>query len=146
MGIPGNTFLFIAGFASLVIAILHIAFVVVGPAAYRYFGAGETMARMAEEGSLFPHFLTLLVAGVFAVFALYGFSGSSLLSPLPFLRPALFLIGAIYTLRGLVVFYALYEIRTDSGPEGVKHLLFSLVALALGILYLAGWMAAQQEG
>ncbi len=145
MGLLDNKILFIAGIASLGIAVLHIVFIIIGPAAYRYFGAGENMARMAEEGSLYPPFMTFIVAGVFAVFALYAFSGVNLLIPLPLLRPALFLIGSIYSARGLAAIYFLYILLTNPRPDTVKDLVFSLVSLTVGVLYLLGWVASRQQ-
>lgn len=74
----------------------------VGAPGYRYFGAGEVIARLAEQGSPVPALVTLGVGAVFAVFAVRAFSGAGLVGRLPLLRSGLLVIGAIYTLRGLV--------------------------------------------
>ncbi|MBU2512517.1 hypothetical protein KJ966_14370 [bacterium] len=138
--IPKNTgFLILGGLISLSIAFLHIILIFFGAPAYRYFGAGETMAIMAESGSPVPALLTLMIAGVFMIFALYAFSGAKILKPLPLLRPILFTIGLIFSLRGLLLFYSLYLLWISPLPtEAIKHILFSLVSLGTGILYLSG--------
>ena len=51
----------IAGVLSLLVAILHIAIVFAGAEWYRFFGAGEQMAKMAEQGSLIPAIVTLAI-------------------------------------------------------------------------------------
>ncbi len=134
-----NRFLFTAGMASLIIAILHAVMIYVGPEAYRFFEAGEDMVRMANEGSWIPPAVTTGLIGIFTIFALYAFSGGRILKPLPFLRPILFLIGLIFTLRGLAVFYFLYMLIASTEPEMLKNLVFSLVSLLVGLLYLTGW-------
>ncbi len=127
-----------AGLASMVIAILHFVIIFYGAPGYRYFGAGEKMASMAENGSFFPGFVTLGITIVFTVFGLYAFSGAEVLSPLPFLRTALFGIGTIYTLRGLFVLYEILVMLVFRSRIKIKNIVFSLVSLSLGILYLVG--------
>lgn len=41
--------LIFAGSFSLLVAALHIGVVIGGPSGYRFFGAGESMALMAEK-------------------------------------------------------------------------------------------------
>ncbi|HWN41645.1 MAG TPA: hypothetical protein VNW71_05455, partial [Thermoanaerobaculia bacterium] len=57
----------VAGWLSVAIAALHVEIVFFGAPAYRYFGAGEDMARQAEAGSFVPAAMTLAIAAVFAV-------------------------------------------------------------------------------
>lgn len=128
--------LFLAGCGSAAVALLHIAVIVIGPAAYRYFGAPD-LAPLAERGSPAPALVTSALVVVFAVWALYAFSGAGLVRPLPLLRPALLGIGSIYTLRGLLFIPEVVYIVMG------KHLaprmaVFSAVSLAIGILYLVG--------
>lgn len=127
-----------AGWLSAAVAVLHVVIVFVGPAAYRYFGAGEDMARQAEAGSFVPAALTLFLVALFAVFALYAFSGAGGLRRLPLLRTGLITIGLIYTLRGLALIPELIQYLRP--PEDVlpRELVFSLVSLVTGLLYLLG--------
>jgi hypothetical protein len=131
-----------AGWLSAAVAALHVVIAFAGPVAYRYFGAGEDMARQAEAGSFVPAALTLFLAAVFAVFALYAFSGAGAVRRLPLLRTGLVTIGLIFTLRGLALIPEL--IQYFRRPEDVlpRVLVFSLVSLVIGLLYLAGTFRA----
>jgi len=128
----------LAGWLSLAVAALHVGIVFFGAPAYRYFGAGEDMARQSEAGSWMPAALTLFLAAVFAVFALYAFSGAGRLRRLPLLRTGLVLIGSIYTLRGLGLLLELVQFVGGSTAVLPRQLVFSAVSLTIGLLYLAG--------
>ncbi len=137
MPITTKTLLVLAGIVSLALTFLHLEIVYLGAPAYRYFGAGEDMAALAEAGSLTPPLITIAVALLLAGFAAYAFSGAGMIQPLPYLRLGLWVIGGIFTLRGLAIFIqaALWVL---GDPEPARELLFSLVSLALGLLYIAG--------
>ncbi|MCU0292375.1 MAG: hypothetical protein MUF10_10385 [Thermoanaerobaculaceae bacterium] len=136
MKTAGRLLLALGGIGSVLIALLHLAIIVIGPGGYRYFGAAE-LAPMAERGSPVPALLTLCIAVVFAVWGAYGLSGAGVLPRLPLLRPALLAIGTIYGLRGLVAIPEL--IQTARGqPLIPRFLVFSLTALVLGLLHLGG--------
>ena len=79
----------LAGVSSAGVALLHVLILFVGGPAYRYFGAGERMARLAERGYPTPALITAGLTALFIVWAAYAFSGAGLLRPLPLLRPAL---------------------------------------------------------
>jgi len=139
----GATMLKLAGILSGLVALLHLAVIFVGASAYRYFGAGEEMAQLAQRGSPLPALITGAIVAVFAVWALYGFSGAGWIRRLPLLRIGLLTIGVVYTLRGLAL-----------GPELVWHFsggaalvparlpVFSAVSLLTGVLYLWGTLRA----
>lgn len=121
----------LSGFASL----LHLAVIVGGPAWYRFFGAGERMARMAERGELQPTLVTLGIAGVLAAWAAYAFSGAGLIARLPLLNVALVLITAICLLRGLALLPALAFQWVKPTPFIVWS---SLIVLGYGLVHLVG--------
>ena len=129
----------VAGVLSAGVALLHMLIIAVGGPAYRYFGAGERMARMAEQGSATPGLITFGLTLLFAVWAAYAFSGAGLLRRLPLLRTGLITIGLVYTLRGvllgpqLVWFFSGH--RADVPP---RQLAFSAAALVTGLAYLVG--------
>lgn len=75
---PGRRWLIAAGALSTLAAVLHLCVIVGGPSWYRFFGAGEGMARAAERGSATPALITLVIALVLTIWALYAFSGSGL--------------------------------------------------------------------
>ena len=72
----GSRWLVLGGSLSALAAILHIAVIAGGPAWYRFFGAGEGMATAAERGSPTPALVTLAIAAILMVWALYAFSGA----------------------------------------------------------------------
>ena len=132
----GKKWLVLGGTLSALAAILHLAVIAGGPSWYRFFGAGEAMAHAAEQGSSTPALMTLAIAAVLMVWALYAFSGAGLIRRrLPLLRTALILISAMYLLRALAVL-PLLMFR----PELVDTfaIVSSLVVLAYGLAYAIG--------
>lgn len=98
-----NLLLILAALIDVVIALLHVYVIVKGPVAYRQFGAGETIAAMAERGSWFPALLTSGITFVFAVFAAYYLAAAGLIPALPHLLLALVAIALIYIARGVAI-------------------------------------------
>jgi len=133
---PRNPWLVIGGCLSLVAAALHIACIFGGPDWYRFFGAGEEIARAAERGLWTPHLITMGIATVLTVWALYAFAGAGLIRRLPLMRTALVLISAIYLLRGAMVFMPATFNRPDLSPAFM--LWSSLIVLVYGLCYTAG--------
>ena len=134
-----NPALVIGGLLSLAASLLHIGVILGGPDWYRFFGAGEAMATMAEQGSMTPALLTLGIAAVLAIWAAYAFSGAGLLPRLPLLRTGLVTISAIYLLRGLVLIPALVINGSDIMPFVLWS---SLIVLVYGLAYAIGtWIA-----
>jgi hypothetical protein len=130
--------LLLAGWLSVAVAALHVVIIFLGAPAYRYFGAGEEMARQAEAGSFVPAAMTLCIAVVFAAFSLYAFAGAGRLRRPPLLRTGLAVIAAIYTLRGLGLLPELAGYVQGSAAVMPRELVFSAVSLTIGILYLLG--------
>jgi hypothetical protein len=50
---PGSGLLIASGWMSVAASLLHIGCIIGGPDWYRFFGAGEQMAKMAERGLCF---------------------------------------------------------------------------------------------
>ncbi len=138
MMLAGDRWLKLGGVLSFAVALLHIVIIFVGAPAYRYFGAGEEMARAAESGSSVPAVMTLVLVVIFAVWGVYAFSGARMLRRLPLLRTALLMIGAIYTLRGLAVLGQVVQIITSAKQVEPREVMFSLVSLGIGLAYLLG--------
>jgi len=128
----------IGGVCSTIVGLLHIVIVYYGAPAYRFFGAGEEMAVMSEKGSMLPAVVTLIIALVFILWGLYAFSGVGLIRRLPKLRLGLVIIGSIYTLRGVLIFFQIFEITVLNESLVINDLVFSIVSLFIGIVYLAG--------
>ena len=131
-----------AGLLSAAIALLHVVIIFVGAPAYRYFGAGEQMARQAEAGSSFPGLLTATVTIFFAVFELYGLAGAAISPRPPLLRTGLIVIGVIYALRGLLLAPQVAAYVSNAPHLAPKDLVFSAASLLIGLLFLFGtWQA-----
>lgn len=134
-----NIWLIAGGLLSAAAALLHISVIVGGPDWYRFFGAGEAMARAAERGSLVPALATIGIASVLLAWALYAFSGAGRIRRLPLLRTGLVTISAVYLLRGLVLLPML-----ALTPELVDSFAVwsSLIVLVYGFCYAVGtWVA-----
>jgi hypothetical protein len=134
----GRRFLLLAALLTSAITVLHIVIVFVGAPGYRYFGAGEQIARLAEQGSPVPALLTLCIAAIFAVFSLYAFSGSGVLRRLPLVRLVLLMIGTIFALRGIAVIPQLIQMAHQGRPLLHRAVVFSAVSLCIGVIYLLG--------
>lgn len=130
-----DRWLIAGGLLSAAAALLHIAVIVGGPDWYRFFGAGEGVARAAERGSWGPALTTLGITTVLAVWSAYAFSGAGLIPRLPLLRTGLVTISVIYLARGLILF-PLLALK----PETVDAfaLWSSLIVLAYGVAYAVG--------
>lgn len=134
-----NPTLVLGGLLSVAASLLHIACIIGGPDWYRFFGAGEGMAAMAERGLAAPTLITLGIAAVLAIWAAYAFSGAGLLPRLPLLRTGLVVISAVYLLRGLALIPAL---AVNGGAVQPFVLWSSLIVLVYGLAYAVGtWRA-----
>src|SRR5664279_6075634 len=102
-----NRPLLLAGTLSGGAALLHVAIIFGGAQWYRFFGAGEEMAAMAESGSWYPAIITLCIVLVLFVWALYAFSGAGVIRRLPMLKAGLVVISVAYLVRGVILIYAL---------------------------------------
>ena len=56
-----NKFLVVAAICSGVAALLHLGCIIFGGEWYRFFGAGEQMAQLAEAGHIYPTIVTLVI-------------------------------------------------------------------------------------
>lgn len=123
------------GGMSLLAAFLHIAIIIGGPAWYRFFGAGEELARLAEQGSALPGIVTAVIALILMIWSLFAFAGAGLVRHPPFLKPVLIVITSIYLLRGLGVLpLALFL------PHEIDAFLVvsSMISLLIGMLHFSG--------
>ncbi len=138
----GHYMLALAALLSFIAALLHIAIVFKGAAWYRFFGAGEQMARASEKGRWYPGIVTTGIAAVLMFWAAYALSAGGFITALPLLKPALVVITSVYLLRGVAVFPALVFAR-----EQVTSFVWwsSLVCLFYGLVHLAGLLLVWSE-
>lgn len=129
---------FVTGAASL----LHVGIIFGGPDWYRFFGAGERMARLSARGSVYPAVITAGIALVLGVWALYGLSGAGVVRRLPLLRLALVLIACVYFARGTLGIPAVLFVGGPYTNELRGRMTFmvvsSLVCILLGLCYAFG--------
>lgn len=130
-----NVFLIIAGGLSAVVAILHIVCIYFGAPWYRFFGAGEQMALLAERGSIQPTLITSGIVLVLSIWSIYAFSAAGVIVRLPLLRLALILITFIYLLRGVAGFFL---VSSPMGRSPEFWMWSSLICLSFGIIHFIG--------
>jgi hypothetical protein len=135
----GTPWLVCAAALSAAAAFLHMAVIAGGPEWYRFFGAGEQMARMAARGHWYPSLVTTGISAVLAVWATFALSGAGLIARLPLLRTALVAITLVYLLRGLLIVPVVVIVPY---PEGAFDYWSSLIVLVYGLVHAIGlWRA-----
>ncbi|WP_228780039.1 hypothetical protein [Aquiflexum lacus] len=137
-----NRQLYWAGVLTALISLTHIAIVIGGPDWYRFFGAGEGMAQLAEAGLASPIITTLGIALILGIWSLYAFSGAGLIRKLPLLKPVLVIITSIFLLRGLLGIPLVMLIDDPYFNELRDKMVFmvvsSLICFGFGMLYAKG--------
>lgn len=139
---PLNYWLISGGMLSAIAALAHIAIIIGGPDWYRFFGAGEGMARAAAQGRMMPTLITLGIATMLAIWAAYAFSGAGLIVRLPLLRTALVIISSIYLVRALAVVPFLL---TPTEQSSAFWIWSSAIVLIYGLAYAIGTWRAWPE-
>ena len=123
-------------------SLLHLGIIFGGPDWYRFFGAGERMARLAARGSAYPSGVTAVIASILGLWALYGLSGAGVIRRLPLLRLALVLIAGVYFARGILGIPLVMFVDDPYADELKGRMTFmivsSLVCILLGFCYASG--------
>lgn len=120
---------------SAIAALLHLAIIAGGPAWYRFFGAGERMARAAARRRPYPALVTLGIAAVLAVWSAYALAGAGVIGALPFLKVALVGITAVYLVRGV----AYGPLVLARGGRLTPFVVWSsAICFAYGVVHLVG--------
>ena len=138
----GRRLLLAGGLLTGVASLLHVAIILGGPEWYRFFGAGERMARLAARGSPYPAVVTAGIASALAVWMLYALSGAGVIRRLPFLGPVLVLIAAAYLGRGILGVPAVLLADDPYTNELKGRMTFmivtSAICIGLGLCYAVG--------
>jgi putative oxidoreductase len=133
-----NAYLIAGGVMSALISLLHVV-LAMKPDLYRYIGLeGASMTQMAEQGSGIIIVVTIVLALIFGIWALYAFSGAGLIRRLPLLRTGLVVIFTIYILRALVLPTEINMVKIQGYP--FRFVVFSAISLVAGLLYLIGFL------
>ena len=130
-----NIPLAVGALLSFVAAVLHLGIIVGGPAWYRFFGAGERYARAAAEGRWYPAIVTLGIAAMLFTWSAYALAGAGVVAGLPFPKPALVAITAVYLVRG-VAFAPL--VRARGGRITPFVVWSSVICFGYGVVHLVG--------
>jgi putative oxidoreductase len=138
----GDRLLVSGGSLTGVAALLHLAIIFGGPDWYRFFGAGERMARLAARGSIYPTIVTACIAAILGVWTLYALSGAGVIRRLPFLRLALTLIAAVYLARSILGVPAVMFMNGPYANQLKAKMPFmvvsSAICMVLGLCYAVG--------
>jgi hypothetical protein len=141
---PGRVLLLVAAGCSAAAALLHLAILLAGPPWYRWFGAPSLATQIESGSTLGPTLLTLAVAAVLVVWAMYGLSGAGVIRRLPLLTVGLYVIAAIYVLRGVQV---VVEVPAAlQGQLPARFPIFSAFSAVAGTAYLAGTLLSRRSG
>lgn len=130
-----NVNLIIAATLSAIAAVLHLACIAFGASWYRFFGAGEEIASLAEQGSAIPTIITSFIALVLFVWSAYALAAAGVIRKLPLMRTALILITSIYLMRGIG---GLFFIANPGGNTPEFMLWSSSICIVFGLFYLVG--------
>lgn len=135
MPISGSQALIIGGALSTAAAVAHLVCILLGPAAYRFMGAGEKMARAVEAKRLLPTLVTLVIAAVLFAWAAYAFSGAGVIGHLPFAKVVLPAICVVYLGRALA-----FPLLKPQFPENSQTfwLVSSGICLVIGLVHVYG--------
>ena len=137
-----NIFLIVAGTLSAVAALLHLGCIYFGASWYRFFGAGEEMAVMSEEGSIYPTVITCIIAIILAIWSTYAFSGAKVVRKLPLTKVVLSLVALVFLARGLlgipVVIYSDSSYLSELTESMMFMVVSSLICLIIGSCYGLG--------
>lgn len=130
-------------------SLLHLGIIFGGPEWYRFFGAGERMARLSARGSSYPIIITAGIALILGLWALYGLSGAGVIRRLPLLRVALVLIAGVYLARGALGVPLVLFVDDPYADELKGRMTFmvvsSLVCIFLGLCYAFGAARVRQR-
>lgn len=137
-----NKFLLCGALSSGLASLAHLGCIVFGGDWYRFFGAGEQMAQMSEQGHWYPSAVTSVIVLILAIWSLYGLSGAKLIQRLPLLRLALCVISFIYLLRGLSFVFLMPMFPENSLTF---WLVSSGICLTIGLFYSVGTYQAWPE-
>ena len=130
-----NPYLMTGALLSGLAAIAHLVCIAWGANGYRFFGAGEQMAVMAEQGQSYPAVVTLVISCVLVIWSLYALAGAGVIRRLPLMRVCLSAIAMVYLARALGVFWLMPLLPENSSTF---WLISSSICGVIGFCYALG--------
>ncbi len=145
LSVATRRWLFASAAMSAMVALLHLGIVFAGPAAYAFFGAQE-LADMKAAGSRIPDAITVSIVLLFATWGYYGLAAADALRRRPpFVAAGFWVIGSVYTVRGLGVVPEALGLATGVGEVPLRYAVFSGTALVIGLCHLRGGLLRHRE-
>jgi len=149
-----KTPLVIAGIFCAIGALLHLATIIGGPDFYRFMGAGEGMAQMAEDGLAYPAIVTSIIALILFTWSAYAFSGAGVIKRLPLLKIGLVLISSFLMIRaifGIILMFIniehIYLNELQARPTFM--IVTSLICLMFSLFFITGtykqWLSISEN-
>lgn len=139
----------VAGICTALASVTHLMIIVGGGNWYRFFGAGEQMATMQEQGSSYPAMVTFIIACILALWSLYAFSGAKIIAKLPFTKSILTIVSLIFLARGLLAIPVVILADSPYMAELASNMDFmiisSLICLIIGSCYALGTYQLMRE-
>jgi hypothetical protein len=123
-----------AGIIATAAAIWHLLCIIGGPSWFIFARAPQAIITSAEQGTLIAPIGSVIVASLMFYCALFAFSASGVIGKIPLMKPALIIIAALCTLRGLI---AMPTFITTTGFD-VWQIVASTVWFYVGICFIAG--------
>ena len=130
-----NSYFLIGGLLTSIAAVIHIGCIAFGASWYRFFGAGEKMAILSEQGGKQPTIITSGIVVVLTLWAWYAFSAAGYGIKLPFIKLAIVTIASVFLLRGIIGFYF---VQSPIGRTPEFWVWSSLICLLIGLMYALG--------
>lgn len=127
--------LILAAAMAAIAAVLHFACIYLGAPAFRFLGAGEALARMAERGNWYPTLIAFAIGMVLLVWSAYALSGAGVLPWFPGTPYALLCIAFIFLARALG-----FPLLKPAFPENSAAFWWvtSGICFVIGLTYLIG--------
>ena len=137
-----NPYLLVAALACFAAALAHLGIIAGGPDWYRWFGAGEEMAQMAEQGRWLPALMTLAISLALVFCGLWALSAAGVVRRLPLRRVALVFIILVFLGRGTVGALVM-SISDDPYLQELQQrpmflVVSSAICIAIGFCFLVG--------
>jgi len=137
-----NFYLIAAAVLTGIAALAHFGCIIFGGDWYRLLGAGEQMAKMADNGLWYPTLVTLVIVVILLTWTLYALSGAKIIPRLPLLGLGLFVIALIFLLRGVAFVFIM---PMFPGNSLTFWIVSSGISFSIGALYAFGLYTSKSE-
>jgi hypothetical protein len=130
-----NPFLVAGAVLTGMAALMHFACIVIGAPAFRFLGAGEQLASMAERGHWYPDLAAFVIGTALSLCSAYALSAARLLPRFPLARTVLCLATGVFLLRAIA-----FPLLKPAFPDNSNTfwLVTSGICLAIGVVHLVG--------